>query len=454
MRAQSEIGPAPHQSVQNSTEQSKYYVIRRKWLEERQHKILILEVTKVICVSLAFLLFNEFFYGDFPPSEKVIDDKQVNEATIVKYDRLLENLLMILLSLSLLFIICTSLLCHIWTLYMPEPLNRYYRRRKTKEPIQRDQTEAYQASRRQWQYYLIRKSLTSKLGLLPALLPDDKTDEDLKLDRGFEWGAKDITDSLDPSDPSKCSCSSDSTKERFDPDTKSKVDKLMVDNQQKEENEKDWATFYYQWKNLKKFSTAMHWGMLYFDFIVGLFLVLIVLDFNVKSYKKINIVSVVTGLPDWKYNIDEGTRHIETFVICLHAISLLCQMIITLYHIKPSISRIIPDFYFSDSILNKRKAKIPVEKGMIAKTGDKIKSLGRSAQQKMCNKVYCCNVEEDDDEKIPKEQKPGRFKTDGTHNFQRQSTQDSLTSVFESSNEASISNKTIVDQMMSKQKRA
>jgi len=97
------------------------------------------------------------------------------------------------------------------------------------------------------------------------------------------------TDSLDPSDPSKCSCSSDSMKERFDPDTKSKVDKLMVDNQQKEENEKDWAKFYYQWKNLKKFSTAMHWGMLYFDFIVGLFLVLIVLDFNVKSYKKINV---------------------------------------------------------------------------------------------------------------------------------------------------------------------
>ena len=35
--------------------------------------------------------------------------------------------------------------------------------------------------------------MTSKLGLLPALLPDDKTDEDLKLDKGFEWGAKDIT---------------------------------------------------------------------------------------------------------------------------------------------------------------------------------------------------------------------------------------------------------------------
>ena len=61
-------------------------------------------VIKVACVSTAFILFNEYFYGDFPPSEKVIDDKQVDEGTIVKYDRLLENLLVILLSLSLLFI--------------------------------------------------------------------------------------------------------------------------------------------------------------------------------------------------------------------------------------------------------------------------------------------------------------------------------------------------------------
>ena len=42
---------------------------------------------------------------------------------------------------------------------MPEPLDRYYRKRKTNEPIERDgdQVESYQSSRRQWQYYLVRK---------------------------------------------------------------------------------------------------------------------------------------------------------------------------------------------------------------------------------------------------------------------------------------------------------
>lgn len=109
-----------------------------------------------------------------------------------------------------------------------------------------------------------------------------------------------FTDSLEPSEPKKSCCSSDSVEERFDTETRAKVKKLMVDNKQREENEKDWAKFYYQWKNLKKFSTAMHWGMLYFDFIVGLFLVLIVLDFNVKSYTKINVSLAVTRV---KYEV-------------------------------------------------------------------------------------------------------------------------------------------------------
>ena len=52
---------------------------------------------------VTLLLYNEYFYGDFPPSEKVIDDMQVPEATIRKYDRLLENLLVGLLATSLIF---------------------------------------------------------------------------------------------------------------------------------------------------------------------------------------------------------------------------------------------------------------------------------------------------------------------------------------------------------------
>ena len=43
-----------------------------------------------------------------------------------------------------------------FTLYLPAPLGRYYRRRKNREPIQREVEESYQASRRQWQIYLVQ----------------------------------------------------------------------------------------------------------------------------------------------------------------------------------------------------------------------------------------------------------------------------------------------------------
>ena len=48
-----------------------------------------------------------------------------------------------------------------------------------------------------------------------------------------------------------------------------------IAKEQEEENKKAWAQFYYNWKRLKNLSTTMHWFMLYYDFIVGLFLVLV-----------------------------------------------------------------------------------------------------------------------------------------------------------------------------------
>ena len=48
-----------------------------------------------------------------------------------------------------------------------------------------------------------------------------------------------------------------------------------IAEEQHKENQKAWAQFYYNWKRLKNMSTTMHWFMLYYDFIVGLFLVLV-----------------------------------------------------------------------------------------------------------------------------------------------------------------------------------
>ena len=48
------------------------------------------------------------------------------------------------------------------------------------------------------------------------------------------------------------------------------------------------------------------------------------------------IISVVTGLPDWKF--DKKSRNIEIYIIILHALALVFQMIITLFHIKEWIS--------------------------------------------------------------------------------------------------------------------
>lgn len=150
--------------------------------------------------------------------------------------------------------------------------------------------------------------MTSKLGLLPILLPNDKTGTDgqpigLENDDCFKWGAHDITNQqqkLDPeqnSDDGKCENLSKIGKgnnflysDTFEANNaKERVKQMIEKNKQAEENKKLWATFYYKWKMLKKFSTKMHWAMLYYDFIVGLFLVLIVLDFNVKSYRKHNV---------------------------------------------------------------------------------------------------------------------------------------------------------------------
>lgn len=58
--------------------------------------------------------------------------------------------------LAILYFRITSVICHVFTLYLPAPLGRYYRRRKNREPIQREVEESYQASRRQWQTYLVQ----------------------------------------------------------------------------------------------------------------------------------------------------------------------------------------------------------------------------------------------------------------------------------------------------------
>ena len=54
---------------------------------------------------------------------------------------------------------------------------------------------------------------------------------------------------------------------------KQEFDKIA--EEQAKENQKAWAQFYYNWKKLKNMSATMHWFMLYYDFIVGLFLVLV-----------------------------------------------------------------------------------------------------------------------------------------------------------------------------------
>ena len=129
------------------------------------------------------------------------------------------------------------------------------------------------------------------------MLDDDKTP--LENDDCVKWGAGDITKHMVGNDLTieEAGCDKfanicrannflyNESKEA----ARERVKEMMKKNEQKLENQKSWASFYFKWKMLKQFSTKMHWVMLYYDFIVGLFLVLIVLDFNVKSYHKVNV---------------------------------------------------------------------------------------------------------------------------------------------------------------------